>query len=147
MLKFVIRLLSLSSSSFSPELVGHLLGLAVMCWTTDHYHPCLNLAVDISEGCFIFHFNSLPLEATMCTEVAVKHQSSSPESVRMPCWCVVKRHSYSFLWWSAPAHFSPFTERVLSERAAGNSKTHLIRIIKPTIDSTKPFPHILIRAK
>ena len=29
-------------------------GLAVACWTTDHYHLCLNLGVGISEGRFIF---------------------------------------------------------------------------------------------
>ena len=34
--------------------------LAVACWTTDHYHPCSNLGVGISKGCFIFHFASLP---------------------------------------------------------------------------------------
>ena len=41
---------------------GRLHGLAVACWTTDHYHPCLNPGVGISEGCFVFHFVSLPLE-------------------------------------------------------------------------------------
>ena len=40
----------------------------------------------ISEGCFIFDFASLPLEVyraiypTICTKVAVKHQSSSSSS-------------------------------------------------------------------
>ena len=34
----------------------------VACWTTVHYHLSLNLDVDISEGCFIFDFPSLPLE-------------------------------------------------------------------------------------
>jgi len=44
-------------SSSSPEnILGHLCGLAVACWTTDHYHPCLNPGVGISEGCFIFDF-------------------------------------------------------------------------------------------
>jgi len=38
--------------------------LAVACWTTNHYHPCSNLGVGISEGCFVFHFVSLPLEVT-----------------------------------------------------------------------------------
>ena len=28
--------------------------LLVACWTTDHYRPCSNLGVGISEGCFIF---------------------------------------------------------------------------------------------
>ena len=37
-------------------------GLAVACSTTDHYHPCSNPGVGISEGCFVFHFVSLPLE-------------------------------------------------------------------------------------
>ena len=37
-------------------------GLAVACCTTDHYHPCSNPGVGISEGCFVFHFVSLPLE-------------------------------------------------------------------------------------
>ena len=41
---------------------GHLHGLLVACWTTDHYHPCLNLGVGVSEGCFVFDFTSLPLE-------------------------------------------------------------------------------------
>jgi len=36
-------------------------GLAIACWTTDHYHPCSNLGVGTSEGCFIFDFASLPL--------------------------------------------------------------------------------------
>ena len=41
---------------------GRLRGLAVACWTTDHYHPCSNPDVGISEGCFVFYFVSLPLE-------------------------------------------------------------------------------------
>jgi len=41
---------------------GCLCGLAVPCWTRDHYHPCSNLGVGIYEGCFIFDFASLPLE-------------------------------------------------------------------------------------
>jgi len=50
-----------------PELtsilhMGLFRGLAVACWTTDHYHPCSNLGLGISEGCFIFDFDSLPLE-------------------------------------------------------------------------------------
>ena len=36
--------------------MGRLRGLAVACWTTDHYHPCSNPGVAISEGCFVFHF-------------------------------------------------------------------------------------------
>ena len=36
--------------------------LAVTCWITDHYHPCSNIAVGISEGCFIFDFAPLHLE-------------------------------------------------------------------------------------
>ena len=32
---------------------GSLRGLAVACWTTDHYHPCSNIGVGISEGCFV----------------------------------------------------------------------------------------------
>ena len=32
---------------------GRLRGLAVACWTTDHYHPCSNTGVGISEGCFV----------------------------------------------------------------------------------------------
>ena len=42
--------------------IGRLRGLAVACWTTDHYHPCSNLGVGISEGCFVFNFASLHLE-------------------------------------------------------------------------------------
>ena len=41
---------------------GRLRGLAVACWTTDHYHACSNPGVGISEGCFIFEFSSLPLD-------------------------------------------------------------------------------------
>jgi len=41
---------------------GCLRGLAVACWTKDHYHLCSNPGVSISEGCFVFHFVSLPLE-------------------------------------------------------------------------------------
>ena len=45
---------------------------------------CSNPGMGISEGCFIFDFTSLSLEVaqpmlpTMCTKVAIKHQSSSP---------------------------------------------------------------------
>ena len=59
---------------------GRLGGQAVACWTADHYHPCSNLGVGISESCFIFDFTSLPLEVarpiwpTVCTKVAIKHQ-------------------------------------------------------------------------
>ena len=58
-------------------------GLAVACWTTDHYHRCSNLGVGISEGCFTGDFASLhlkvarPIYPTVCTKVAAKHQSSS----------------------------------------------------------------------
>ena len=44
------------------SLKGRLRGLAVACWTTDHYHPCSNLGVGISEGCFIFYFAPLLLK-------------------------------------------------------------------------------------
>ena len=37
-------------------------GLAVACWITDHYHPCSNIGMGISEDCFVFNFASLPLE-------------------------------------------------------------------------------------
>jgi len=47
---------------FILSVVGRLRGLAVVCLTTDHYHPCSNLGVGIAEGCFIFDFTSLPLE-------------------------------------------------------------------------------------
>ena len=63
-----------------------LYGLMIVCWITDHQHPCSNLSVVISVGCFIFHFASLPLEVAQliwparCTKVAVKHQSSSLSS-------------------------------------------------------------------
>ena len=72
-----------SISQFTLMYGGRLHGLAVARWTTDHYHPCSNPGVGISEGCFVFHFVSLPLELaqpiypTLCTKVAVKHQSSS----------------------------------------------------------------------
>jgi len=42
--------------------MGRVRGLAVACWTTDHYHPCSNLGVGISEGCFVFDFVSLLLQ-------------------------------------------------------------------------------------
>ena len=41
--------------------LGRLRGLAVACCTTDHYHPCSNLRVGISEGCFIFGSRSAHL--------------------------------------------------------------------------------------
>ena len=47
---------------FFPETSGRLHGLAVACWIRDHHHPCSNLVVAISEGCFISDFASLPLE-------------------------------------------------------------------------------------
>ena len=65
---------------------GRLRSLVVARQTTDHYHPCSNLGVHLSEGCFIFDFVSLPLEVarpiqpTTCTEVSVKDQSSSSSS-------------------------------------------------------------------
>ena len=68
-------------------------GLAVVCWTTDHYHPCSNLGLDVSEGCFVFDFASLPLEVarpiypTMCTKVAVKQFSSSSSITIMTSIC------------------------------------------------------------
>ena len=40
---------------------GRLRGIAVACWTTDHYDACSNFGVGISEGCFIFNFASLPI--------------------------------------------------------------------------------------
>ena len=33
-------------------------GLAVACWTTDHYQQCSNLGVGRPEGCFVFDFVS-----------------------------------------------------------------------------------------
>ena len=66
-----------------PSIKGASVSLVVACWTTDHYHPCSNPDVGISEACFVFHFVSLPLEVarpilpTLCTKVAVKRQSSS----------------------------------------------------------------------
>jgi len=48
--------------------------------------PSSNLGVGISKACFIFDFASLPLEVarpilpTVCTKVAIKHQSSSSSS-------------------------------------------------------------------
>ena len=53
---------SLPKTFLPGHVVGPLHGLAVACWTTDHYHLCSNLGVGISEGCFIFVFASLPLE-------------------------------------------------------------------------------------
>ncbi|KAK2145704.1 hypothetical protein LSH36_662g04064 [Paralvinella palmiformis] len=50
------------------DICGRLRGLAVACWTTDHYHLCSNPGVDISEGCFIFDFASLPLERFFIVE-------------------------------------------------------------------------------
>ena len=50
------------NAEWSNNCKGRLRGLAVACWTTDHYHPYSNLGVGISEGCFIFDFASLPLE-------------------------------------------------------------------------------------
>jgi len=64
-------------------LLWRLRGLAIACWIRDHYHPCSNLGVGISEGCFILDFASLPLEVvrpiypTICAKVAAKHRSSS----------------------------------------------------------------------
>jgi len=39
-----------------------LCGLTIACWITDFYHPCSNLGMGKSEGCFIFDCASLPLE-------------------------------------------------------------------------------------
>ena len=61
-------------------------------WITDHYHPCSNLSVGISEGCFVFNFALLPLEVarpilpTMRTKVDVIHPpSSSPNNIEPVC--------------------------------------------------------------
>ena len=48
----------LLAKSIYPLFV-RLSGLPVACGNTDHYHPCSNLGVGISEGCFIFDFASL----------------------------------------------------------------------------------------
>ena len=66
-----------SEPNILPVIFGHIRGLTVVCWITDHYHPCSNLWVGISEGCYIFHFASLPLVAgrsiqpTICTKVII----------------------------------------------------------------------------
>ena len=60
-------------------LLGRLRGLAVVCWTTDHYHPCSNPGVGISEGCFVFHFVSLPLEVTR--PINLMHKSGRKTSI------------------------------------------------------------------
>ena len=59
--------------TFLQLLVGRLRGLAVVCWTTDHYHTCSNPGVGISEV-------ARPIQPTLCTKVAVKHKSSSSSS-------------------------------------------------------------------
>ena len=51
-----------SPRSFFMVFMGPLRRLTLAFWVTDHYHPCSNLGVGISEGCFIFHFASLPME-------------------------------------------------------------------------------------
>ena len=67
---------------YSPEGGSSAVQL-VTRWTTDHSHLSSNLGVCISEECFIFDFASLvlevarPIQPTICTKVAVKHQSSS----------------------------------------------------------------------
>ena len=50
------------SAFFHKSALWRLRGLAVACWTTDHYHPCSNTSVGISEGCFAFRFVFLPME-------------------------------------------------------------------------------------
>ena len=57
-----IKRLKLSDVHYVDVSVGRLRALPVACWTTDHYGPCSNLGVGISEGYFIFDFASLPLE-------------------------------------------------------------------------------------
>ena len=34
--------------------LGCFCGLMVACWITDPHHPCSNLGMGISEGCFIY---------------------------------------------------------------------------------------------
>ena len=70
----------------SETCLGRLRGLAVACWTTDHYHPCSNLGMGISEGCFTltslhYLWRSLDPFSFPCTQ-AVKHQSSET----FHCW-------------------------------------------------------------
>jgi len=60
--KFIVLESLITGFHLQGLIEGHLHGLAVAYWTTDHYHPCSNLGVGISEGCFVFDFASLPLE-------------------------------------------------------------------------------------
>ena len=86
--------LSLSLSLCVFVCVGGIRGLAVACWTTDHYHPCSNLGVGISEGCFIFDKGgrktpiiiviiTTPLSHSVCVCVCVIYQPSKI-SVKYP---------------------------------------------------------------
>jgi len=53
-----------TNAVFVIAIKGRLRGIAVTCWIIDHYHPCSNLGVIISEGCFIFDLASLHLETS-----------------------------------------------------------------------------------
>ena len=57
-----ITFITLTNTTTTTTTIGRLHGLAVECWSTDHYHPCSNLGVGISEGCFIFHHHRLLLK-------------------------------------------------------------------------------------
>ena len=93
---------SLVLFSYLKRFLGRLRGLAVACWMTYHYYPGSNPSVGIFEGCFIIDFASLPLEVarpiqpTMCTKVAVKHQLSS-SSLSQKFWPVFTLGAVDFL--------------------------------------------------
>ena len=105
----------------------HLRGLAVACWTTDHY-PCSNPGMGISEGCLslrliTFRGRSAHL-AYLVHKSGRKHQSSSsssphlgqdnlvPISVRIDL--TNRRDTPTFLPHSEPIHIPTklFTSRL-----------------------------------
>ena len=84
----------------------------------DHYHPCSNPGVGISDGCFVFHFVSLPLEVarpilpTLCAqkwpEISQLHHSSHTriEHVwhNIPMWTILLQNDVLLV---SPSSFNP----------------------------------------
>jgi len=60
---------------------GRLRGLAVACWTTDHYHPCSNPGVGISECCFVLSLRLITFGGRSANLAYLVHKSGRETSI------------------------------------------------------------------
>ena len=86
-------------------------GLAVACWTTDHYHPCSNLGWAYLKVVSSFtspHYLWRSLGPFSLPKVAVKHQSSSSSvfnkyttatSTLSTQYGIITRDTWSYIIW------------------------------------------------